>query len=123
MNLDKTPSSERDKQLNLLEKQKLGNPKPGAQRLGNSPTLSRRFPPFHAEVSWFDCRMAFSRAMRRLPSTRPGVTLRQAAFAAVSRRLAAESAATRTSREARLPANGETSLRERLRCESKHIQR
>ena len=66
--------------------------------------------------------MAFSRAMRRLPSRVPGVTLKKAAFAAVSRRPAAKSATMRTYREARLPATGETSLRERLRCESEYIQ-
>lgn len=70
--------------------------------------------------------MAFSRAIRRLASTVPSVTLKKEAFAAVSRRSvaqsAAQSAATRTTREARLPANGETSLWERLRWESEYIR-
>jgi hypothetical protein len=69
-----------------------------------------------------DSRMAFSRAIWPTVRTTAGVTLQQAAFAAVSRRSAADSTANRTRREAHMAnEKGETSLRERLRWKSKHI--
>jgi hypothetical protein len=65
--------------------------------------------------------MAFSRVMQRTDLAHHSGTLRKAAFAAVNRRLCGEIHATRTHREAQLPANGSTSLRERLRWDTKPI--
>jgi hypothetical protein len=66
--------------------------------------------------------MAFSRAIWPTVWTIHGVTLEQAAFAAVSRRSAADPTANRTRREAHMAnEKGETSLRERLRWNLKHI--
>jgi hypothetical protein len=66
--------------------------------------------------------MAFSRAIWPTVRTIHGGTLEQAAFAAVSRRSAAELTANRTRREAHMAnEKGETSLRERLRWNLKHL--
>ncbi|WP_152530607.1 hypothetical protein [Paraburkholderia dilworthii] len=72
-------------------------------------------------MSSFDGMMAFSRVTQRTELNSRSGTLERAAFAGSEPPLCGAIKAIRMHREAQLPANGSTSLRERLRWDTKPI--